>query len=176
MKQQGVTVWFTGLSSSGKTTIAREVTMKLAQRNYRVELLDGDIIRNHFSKDLGFSREDRDTNIRRISFVAQLLSRNEVIVIVATISPYKSIRNEVRQAHKNFVEVYVNTPLDICEKRDVKGLYAKARAGEIRHFTGIDDPYEEPQKPEVTCFTAQESIEESVASVITALEVRHYIT
>lgn len=175
MKRRGVTLWFTGLSGAGKTTISRVVEQELKVRGCLVEVLDGDVVRTHLSKGLGFSKEDRDTNIRRIGFVANLLSRNGVIAIAAAISPYRSVRDEVRRMSENFVEVYVQAPLEVCEARDVKGLYAKARAGEIRNFTGIDDPYEEPLNPEVVCNTAAESIEESVAKVITALEQRGYV-
>lgn len=175
MQHQGVTLWFTGLSGSGKTTIAKAVESELRSRHCKVEMLDGDIVRTNLSKGLGFSKEDRDTNVRRIGFVANLLSRNGVIAITAAISPYRDIRDEVRQRTENFMEVYVNAPLDICETRDVKGLYAKARAGEIKHFTGIDDPYEEPLNPEVVCYTEQETIEESVGKVIAELERSGYI-
>ena len=134
-----------------------------------MEVLDGDVIRTNLSQGLGFSKEDRDTNIRRIGFVANLLSRNGVIAVVSAISPYRSVRNEVRNMTENFVEVYVNTPLSVCEARDVKGLYAKARSGIIKGFTGIDDPYEEPLNPEVVCYSEKETLEESVAKVFTAL-------
>jgi adenylylsulfate kinase len=175
MDYSGVTLWFTGLSGSGKTTIANCVAKQLCQRGCRVELLDGDIVRTHLSKELGFSKEDRDTHIRRIGFVANLLSRNGVIAIVAAISPYRAIREEIRQMTNQFVEVYVKAPLPVCEQRDVKGLYAKARAGKLRNFTGIDDPYEEPLAPEVICHTDREQVEESAARVITALECFHYL-
>ncbi|MCC5670381.1 adenylyl-sulfate kinase [Nostoc sp. CHAB 5784] len=169
MQHQGVTLWFTGLSGSGKTTIAKAVERELRIRHCKVEMLDGDIVRTNLSKGLGFSKKDRDINVRRIGFVANLLSRNGVVAITAAISPYRTIRDEIRQMTENFMEVYVNAPLDICEARDVKGLYALARAGEIKNFTGIDDPYEEPLNPEVVCYTDQESIEESVAKVIAEL-------
>jgi len=175
MQRQGVTLWFTGLSGSGKTTLATAVERKLKARHCKVELLDGDIVRTNLSKGLGFSKEDRDTNIRRIGFVANLLSRNGVVAITATISPYRAIRDEIRERTENFMEVYVNAPLEICEGRDVKGLYAKARSGEIKHFTGIDDPYEPPLNPEVVCYTAQETIEQSVDKVIAELERYGYI-
>jgi adenylylsulfate kinase len=170
MQYQGVTLWFTGLSGSGKTTIAKAVECELKARYCKVEMLDGDIVRTNLSKGLSFSKEDRDTNVRRIGFVANLLSRNGVVAITAAISPYRSIRDEIRQMTENFMEVYVNAPLEVCEARDVKGLYARARSGEIKHFTGIDDPYEAPLNPEVICCTAQESIEESVNKVIAELE------
>ena len=174
MRNKGVTLWLTGLSGSGKTTIAKGIARELKARNCLVEVLDGDVVRTHLSKGLGFSKEDRDTNVRRIGFVADLLSRNGIVAITAAISPYRAVRNEIRMMTKNFVEVYVNAPLEICEARDVKGLYAMARAGEIRGFTGIDAPYEEPIEPEIVCTTAQESIEESVAKVI-AVERLHYV-
>jgi adenylylsulfate kinase len=175
MQHQGVTLWFTGLSGSGKTTIAKAVEQELRNRNCKVEMLDGDIVRTNLSKGLSFSREDRDINIRRIGFVANLLSRNGVIAIAAAISPYRSVRDEIRQMTENFVEVYVDAPLAICEERDIKGLYAKARAGQIKNFTGIDDPYEEPLHPEVVCYTAKESLDESVDKVIAELERYNYI-
>lgn len=162
----GMTVWFTGLSSAGKTTIANEVQRRLLSRQLRAEVLDGDILRQHLSSDLGFSKEHRDINIRRIGFVAELLSRNGVIVLVAAISPYRAIREEVRGRIPRFAEVYVNAPLQVCEGRDVKGLYKKARAGELLHFTGIDDPYEPPLSPELECHTNLESVSESADRVI----------
>lgn len=174
MQQQGVTVWFTGLSGAGKTTISRLVWDELRSRGLRVELLDGDIVRQNLTKGLGFSKEDRDENIRRIGFVAHLLTRNGVIVLVSAISPYREIRDEVHQRIGDFVEVYVNAPLNVCESRDVKGLYAKAREGEIKNFTGIDDPYEAPSNPDVECQTDGESIEESASKVIQQLELQGY--
>ena len=174
MSHQGFTLWFTGLSGAGKTTISTKVALALKQRDCRVELLDGDAIRTHLSPELGFSKHDRHTHLRRLGFVAHLLSRNGVIAIVATISPYQSIRDEVR-AMTAYVEVYVKASLAQCEQRDVKGLYAKARAGEIKHFTGLDDPYEEPVAPEIICHTEQESVDESTAIVLSALEAFAYI-
>jgi len=159
-------LWLTGLSGAGKTTIALSLTEKLKAQNYKVELLDGDVVRTHLSEGLGFSKEDREINIRRIAFVANLLSRNGVIAIVAAISPYRELRNEIRRNTTNFVEVYVNSPLEVCEARDIKGLYAKARAGKIRNFTGIDDPYEPPISPEIICFTDLETIEQSLEKVL----------
>ena len=175
MEKEGVTLWFTGLSGSGKTTIAKELQKHLNTINRKVEILDGDIVRQNLSKGLGFSKEDRDINIRRIGFVANLLSRNGVIAITAAISPYRNIREEVREITKNFMEVYAKAPLEVCEKRDVKGLYVKARAGEIKGFTGIDDPYEEPVSPEVTCETDKETLEQSVDKIIGALKEGNYI-
>lgn len=175
MQHQGVTLWFTGLSGSGKTTIAKAVEHELKARHCKVEMLDGDIVRTNLSKGLTFSKQDRDINVRRIGFVANLLSRNGVVAITAAISPYRTIRNEIREMTQSFMEVYVNAPLEVCESRDVKGLYALARSGEIKNFTGIDDPYEEPLNPEVICYTAKESIEESVGKVLTELERYSYI-
>ncbi|MCL1469781.1 adenylyl-sulfate kinase [Argonema antarcticum] len=175
MKQVGVTVWFTGLSGAGKTTISRAVEVALRSRDYSIEILDGDVVRENLTKDLGFSKEDRDNNIRRIGFVAHLLSRNGVIVLVSAISPYREMRDEMKKRIGDFIEVYVNAPLAVCEERDVKGLYKKARAGQIQHFTGIDDPYEAPLQPDVECRTDIESVEESVAKVLHKLEAGGYI-
>ena len=172
---KGVTVWFTGLPSSGKSTLARMLERKLRKWNLKVELLDGDVVRTHLSKGLGFSKEDRDINIRRIGFVCHLLTRNGIIAIASAISPYRKIRDEVRQRIENFIEVYVKTPLEECEKRDVKGLYKKARAGEIKDFTGVDDPYEEPLNPEVICDTENEKPEESAAKVIARMQEFGYL-
>lgn len=170
IEQRGVTVWFTGLSGAGKTTIRMAVEHQLRTQGYKVEVLDGDVVRENLTKGLGFSKEDRDENIRRIGFVAHLLTRNGVVVLVSAISPYRAIREEVRSRIGDFVEVYVNAPLEVCEQRDVKGLYKKARAGEIKQFTGIDDPYEAPLTPEIECKTDQESLEESVEKVFSKLE------
>lgn len=175
MKQRGVTVWFTGLPAAGKTTISQGVERELRARGYSVELLDGDIIRQHLTKGLGYSKEDRDENIRRIGFVAQLLTRNGVIVLVAVISPYREIREEVKKRIRDFIEVYVNAPLEVCEQRDPKGLYKKARAGEIRNFTGIDAPYEPPFHPDVECRTAEETVEDSIQKVLQYMEASGYI-
>lgn len=175
MQQRGVTVWFTGLSGAGKTTITKAVEKELRSLGYRLEVLDGDVVRQNLTKGLGFSKVDRDENIRRIGFVAHLLTRNEVIVLVSAISPYREIREEVKQRIGDFVEVYVNAPLEICEQRDVKGLYKKARCGEIKNFTGIDDPYEPPLNPEVECRTDQETREQSVAKVLAKLEELNYL-
>ena len=170
MQHRGMTVWFTGLSGAGKTTICRAVEAKLQERGCKLEVLDGDVVRENLTKGLGFSKEDRDENIRRIGFVAHILTRNDVIVLVSAISPYREMRDEVRHRIGNFMEVFVNAPLAVCEERDVKGLYKKARAGEIKHFTGIDDPYEPPTNPDVECHTDQETIEESVAKVLQKLD------
>lgn len=175
MNHRGVTVWFTGLSGAGKTTIRMAVEQELRARGLKVEVLDGDIVRQNLTKGLGFSKEDRDENIRRIGFVSHLLTRNGVIVLVSAISPYRAIREEVRSRIGDFVEIYVNAPLEVCEQRDVKGLYQRARAGEIKQFTGIDDPYEAPLKPEIECQTSEETLEESVAKVLSGLEALGYL-
>lgn len=172
---RGVTVWFTGLSGAGKTTIRMAVEQVLRTQGCKVEVLDGDIVRQNLTKGLGFSKEDRDENIRRIGFVAHLLTRNGVIVLVSAISPYRNIRDEVRHRVGDFLEVYVNAPLAVCEQRDVKGLYKKARAGEIKQFTGIDDPYEHPLNPDVECRTDEETLEESTAKVLVALQEMGYL-
>jgi adenylylsulfate kinase len=175
MDTLGATVWTTGLSGSGKTTIARELANRIKDRGGKVEILDGDIVRTNLSKGLGFSKEDRDINIRRIGFVANLLSRNGVIAITAAISPYRAIRDEVRGLTDRFIEVYVNAPIEVCESRDVKGMYAKARAGEIKGFTGVDDPYEEPHNAEIVCNTATETVSESVDKIMAYLEKHGHI-
>ena len=175
MKQRGVTIWFTGLSGAGKTTISRRVAEILQAQNYPVEILDGDIVRTNLTKGLGFNKEDRDENVRRIGFVSHLLSRNGVIVLVSAISPYRNIREEVRKRVGDFVEVYVNAPLNVCEDRDVKGLYKRARAGEIKGFTGIDDPYEPPANPEIECRTDLEELSQSVTKVLDKLNELGYL-
>lgn len=176
MKQKGVVVWFTGFSGAGKSTIAEALTEKLRFEGYQLEVLDGDEIRENLTKDLGFSKEDRDTNIRRIGFVAKLLARNGVIVLVPVISPYRAIREEMRANIDDFLEVFVNAPISVCEERDVKGLYKQVRAGKIKQFTGIDDPYEPPTNPEVECRTDLEDVSESVAKILTQLKKQGYLT
>ncbi|XTZ19296.1 MAG: adenylyl-sulfate kinase [cyanobacterium endosymbiont of Rhopalodia fuxianensis] len=176
MERRGVTIWLTGLSGAGKSTITHLLGKKLSDRGYSVEILDGDIVRTNLTKGLGFSKEDRDTNIRRIGFVASLLTRHGVIVLVSAISPYRDIRDEVRTKIGNFVEVFVNAPLDVCEARDVKGLYKRARSGEIKSFTGIDDPYEYPLNPEIECRTDLEPLEESVDKIWQKLREMGYLT
>jgi bifunctional enzyme CysN/CysC len=168
----GVTVWFTGLSSAGKSTLSKAVYERLWARGHRVESLDGDEVRQHLSRGLGFSKEDRNENIRRIGFVAEMLARHGVIALVSAISPYREGRDEVRARITNFLEVYVNAPLSTCEERDVKGLYRKARSGEIPGFTGIDDPYEPPLSPEIECRTDRETIAESAQKIVDAVEAR----
>jgi adenylyl-sulfate kinase len=172
---KGFTLWFTGLPCSGKSTLARHIEAILLERGMNVEVLDGDEVREHLSKGLGYSKADRDTNIRRIGYVAKLLSRNGVVAIGAAISPYKAIRDEVRAWHDRFVEVYVKAPIDALKERDVKGMYKKALAGEIKHFTGVDDPYEPPENPEVIVETDKESVDESVNKIVRTLELMNYI-
>jgi sulfate adenylyltransferase/3'-phosphoadenosine 5'-phosphosulfate synthase len=167
---KGFVVWFTGLSGAGKSTIANALAAELQRRGRHVELLDGDEVRTHLSKGLGFSKEDRDTNIRRIGYVARLVARSGGVAITAAISPYREVRDEVRAQTPNFVEVFARCPLDTLVERDVKGLYKKAIAGEIANFTGVSDPYEEPLHPEVVCDTSRETLEQSLSKVIGALE------
>src|SRR3712207_3489984 len=164
--QEGFTLWFTGLSGAGKSTISELVERALRERGLRVEVLDGDVVRTNLSKGLGFSKEDRDENIRRIGFVANLLERNGVIAMTAAISPYREIRDEVRAKHQTFVEVFVKCPLETLVERDVKGLYKKALAGEIANFTGVSDPYEEPLNPEIVVETDRETVEESGRKIL----------
>jgi len=168
-QQHGLTVWFTGLSGAGKTTICRAVATELLAHGLQVEVIDGDVIRNYLCKDLGFSKHDRDENIRRIAFVAQLLTRNGTIVLVSAISPYREGRDAARKSISDFVEVYVSTPLDVCEVRDPKDLYKKARSGKIHGFTGIDDPYEPPLAAEIVCNTDRESTRESSSKVVASV-------
>jgi adenylyl-sulfate kinase len=172
---QGFTVWLTGLSGAGKSTIAQALAERIAQTGQGVEVLDGDEVRTHLSKGLGFSREDRDTNILRIAFVASLLTRHGVAVITAAISPYEQARMEARELIRDFVEVYVHCPIDELVRRDVKGLYAKAIRGEIGHFTGISDPYEAPQHPDVQVDSSQETVAESVDRIYACLQARGYV-
>jgi adenylylsulfate kinase len=174
--EKGFTLWFTGLSGAGKTTISEVLETQLRERGSKLEILDGDIVRENLSKGLGFSKEDRDINIRRIAFVADLLSRNGVPVITAAISPYKEIRDEARALMgERFIEVYVKASVDTCAERDVKGLYAKAFSGEIKEFTGVSDPYEAPESPEVVCDTENETPEESAEKLLAYLEQRDLI-
>ena len=173
MSDGGMTLWFTGLSGAGKSTIAEIVEQRLRERGAKVEVLDGDVVRTNLSKGLGFSKEDRDTNIRRIAFVADLLSRNGVIAITAAISPYRAIRDEARDTMgERFVEIYVKASVEECARRDVKGLYEKAFKGEIKEFTGVSDPYEPPESPEVVVDTENETVEESAAKVLEYIDAR----
>ena len=174
-KERGFTLWFTGLSGAGKTTIAEIVEHELRERERRVEVLDGDIVRTNLSKGLGFGRDDRNINVLRIGFVANLLTRNGVAVIVSAISPYKEARDQVRRRIVDFVEVFVDAPLEVCAERDVKGLYQKAFAGEIPQFTGVSDPYEPPAAPDLTLKTDEEEPQESARRVIEKLEFFGYI-
>jgi adenylyl-sulfate kinase len=176
LEQQGFTVWFTGLSGAGKTTIADAIEPILRERGItKLEKLDGDVVRTHLSKGLGFSKEDRDTNIRRIGWVAEVLTRNGVCVLASAISPYRGIRDEVRANIGNFVEVYVKCSIEELTRRDVKGLYEKALKGEIANFTGVSDPYEAPLNPDVTVDSETEDLEESVTKVLAKLEELGYL-
>lgn len=175
MTQQGFTLWLTGLSGAGKTTVAVALENELHRRSLLIERLDGDTVREGLTRDLGFSKEDRDKNIERVSFVARLLSRNRVGVVASFISPYREARDKVRAITTNFIEVYVNAPLEVCAARDVKGLYAKAFAGQIQGFTGVNDPYEPPENPEIVLYTDQETLEESVGKIIDYLEQHNLI-
>lgn len=165
MKHKGFTLWLTGMSGAGKSTISDQLMSRFRAAGAKVELLDGDVVRTNLSQGLGFSREDRNTNIRRIGFVSELLSRNGVIVVVAAISPYRATREEVKARIENFVEVYVECPVEVLAKRDVKGLYKKALAGEVGNFTGISDPYEAPENPDVRVHSDRETLSESVELV-----------
>ena len=172
---RGFTLWLTGLSGAGKSTLATAVGHELRRRGVRVEVLDGDEVRQNLSKGLGFTREDRDTNIRRIGYVAKLLTRNGVVVITAAISPYRAVRDEMRREIGAFVEVYVKASLDECVRRDTKGLYRRALAGEIPQFTGVSDPYEEPLRPELVIDTEREVVGESAARVVDRLVELGYV-
>ncbi len=174
--QKGFTLWFTGLSGAGKSTLAHAVEKEIRARGRNVEILDGDVVRTHLSKGLGFSREDRDTNIKRIAFVCSLLTRNGVATISAAISPYRETRDYARQEIGNFVEVYVKCPLDTVISRDVKGLYKQALEGKIKEFTGVSDPYEEPLAPELVVETDTQTIEQSATLIINRLEELGYLT
>jgi adenylylsulfate kinase len=175
MAHQGFTIWFTGLSGSGKSTLAEVIEQRLHARGRNVEVLDGDIVRTHLSKGLGFSREDRDTNIKRIAFVCSLLTRNGVVCISAAIAPYREAREWARKEIGNFVEVYVKCPIDVCRQRDVKGLYKLVDEGKIKGFTGVDDPYEEPEHPELVIETDKETVQESISRIFAKLEELGYL-
>jgi adenylylsulfate kinase len=174
--QKGFTAWFTGLPCSGKTTIANKVAEILRNEGLRVERLDGDIVRKVLTEDLGFSKEDRNENIKRVTFVAKLLTRNDVAVFATFVSPYRERRQRTREDIGEFVEIYVRCPVEVCIERDIKGMYKKALSGEIKNFTGINDPYEEPLQPELVLDTDKESIDESVQKVINKLLELGYIS
>jgi len=171
----GFTIWLTGLPCSGKSTLAGLLAERLQDHGRLVEVLDGDVIRKSLSHELGFSREDRDRNVRRVGFVANLLSRNGIVVIVALVSPYRAVRDEVRATIGRFVEVFVDCPTAECERRDVKGMYEKARGGALPGFTGVDDPYECPEHSEITLHTNRETVEESIAKILNALRELGYV-
>jgi adenylyl-sulfate kinase len=173
--QKGFVLWLTGLSGAGKTALAKLLEQELKERGVRVERLDGDVVRQSLTADLGFSKEDRDKNIQRVTFVAKLLSRNGVGVLASFISPYQATRDWVRGEVTNFIEVFVDCALEECIRRDVKGLYAKALAGEIPEFTGVSDPYEPPSSPEIVVRTDRETIEESFARIVGYLEEKGYV-
>jgi adenylyl-sulfate kinase len=175
LASKGFTVWFTGLSGAGKSTLSEALAPVLHQRGHNVEILDGDIVRTNLSKGLGFSKEDRDTNILRIGFVAHLLARNGVAVITAAISPYRDIRDQNRALIGDFIEVYAKCSIEELTRRDVKGLYEKALRGEIANFTGVSDPYEEPLHPEVVIDSELETVDESLAKIVDYLERKGYI-
>lgn len=172
---KGFTLWFTGLSGSGKSTLAVACEQELRRRGMKVEVLDGDVVRTNLSKGLGFSKEDRDINIRRIGFVCNLLTRNDVVAIAAAISPYKAIRNENRALIRRFIEIYCECPIEVLMQRDVKGLYKKAMAGEIKGFTGVDDPYEAPENPEITINSSKETVEQGLAKIMRTLELMGFV-
>jgi adenylyl-sulfate kinase len=172
---KGFTIWLTGLSGAGKSTLSALLDRQLRARGHKVEVLDGDVVRTHLSKGLGFSKEDRDTNIRRIGWVCQVLARNGVVAIAAAISPYREVRDEVRRMVGDFVEVYVECPLPVLVERDTKGLYKKALAGEIAQFTGVSDPYEQPLAPEITIYSDRETPEQSAARILACLDELGYL-
>jgi adenylylsulfate kinase len=173
---KGFTAWFTGLPCSGKTSIADRVAETLREKGYRVERLDGDIVRRSLTSDLGFSKEDRDENIKRVTFVAKLLTRNDVAVLATFVSPYRERREKTRREIGDFVEIYTRCPVEVCMERDIKGMYERALAGEITNFTGINDPYEEPDDPELVLDTDKETVEESVRRVLDKLVELGYIS
>jgi adenylylsulfate kinase len=175
MANKGFTLWFTGLSGAGKSTLSEAIEHRLKASGQKVEVLDGDVVRTHLSKGLGFSREDRDTNIKRIAFVCGLLTRNDVICISAAISPYRETRQWARDHIGDFVEIYVKCPIEVCRQRDVKGLYKLVDEGKIKGFTGVDDPYEEPEHAELIVETDRETIEESVERIFARLEDLGYL-
>ena len=174
-EQIGFTLWFTGLPCSGKTAMANRVAAILKDRGLSVERLDGDVVRQDLTRDLGFSKKDRDENIRRVTFVTKLLSRNGVAVLTSFISPYREMRDRARREVTNFVEIYAKCPVEVCMERDIKGMYQKAIRGEIKEFTGVSDPYEEPLHPEIVLETGKETLEQSVQKVITKLGELGYL-
>lgn len=176
MANIGFTIWFTGLSGAGKSTLSEAIQARLKEHGRNVEVLDGDVVRTHLSKGLGFSKEDRDTNIKRIAFVCGLLTRNGVACISAAIAPYREAREWARNEIGNFVEVYVKCPIDVCRERDVKGLYKLVDEGKLKGFTGVDDPYEEPEHPELVVETDKESIDESVERIFARLVELGYLS
>ncbi|MEN6312355.1 MAG: adenylyl-sulfate kinase [Acidobacteriota bacterium] len=173
--QVGCTLWFTGLPCSGKSAVADRVAARLKERGLHVERLDGDIVRQDLTRDLGFSKKDRDENIRRVTFVTKLLSRNGVAVLTSFISPYREMRDRARGETTNFVEIYAKCPVEVCMERDVKGMYKKAMRGEIKEFTGVSDPYEEPLNPELVLETDKETLEQSVERVLAKLGELGYL-
>jgi len=175
VKKRGICIWLTGLPCSGKSTIAKKLAEEISERGRDTEILDGDIVRDILNKDLGFSKEDRLENMRRVSVLADLLTKHGVDVIVALVSPYREGRDRAREILPNFVEVFVKAPIEVCEKRDVKGMYKLAKEGKIKNFTGINDPYEEPLNPEVICETDKETVEESVSKILKFLEEKKLI-
>ena len=180
-QHKGFIIWFTGLSGAGKSTLSEALAKEFLRRGYLVELLDGDEVRTNLSKGLSFSKEDRDINVRRIGWVARLLARNGVIAITAAISPYADVRNEIRReteqdGRTRFIEIYANAPVAALAERDVKGLYKKALAGEIQHFTGVSDPYEPPASPEVTVLSSVETVEESLNRILQYLKEQELAT
>ena len=175
MANTGFTIWFTGLSGAGKSTLAEVIERRLKDQGRNVEILDGDIVRTHLSKGLGFSREDRDTNIKRIAFVCSLLTRNGVVCISAAIAPYREAREWARREIGDFIEVYLKCPIEVCRQRDVKGLYKLVDEGKIKNFTGVDDPYEEPENPELVIETDKESVGESVSRIFAKLVELGYL-
>jgi len=175
MEQKGFTLWFTGLPCSGKSSVANAVAKELRQRGLKAERLDADIIRKHLWKELGYSKEDRDENIRRATFLAKLLTKNGIIVLTSFISPYRELRDYARREIGDFVEIYVKCPVEVCIQRDTRGMYKKALAGEIPNFTGVSDPYEEPLNPELVIESDNESLEESVTKVIAKIKELGYI-
>jgi adenylyl-sulfate kinase len=174
VEQKGVTIWFTGMSGAGKTALAMPLEQELRRRGLKVERLDGDIVRQSLTRDLGFSKEDRDANIERVTFVAKLLTRNGVAVLCSFISPYRAVRARVKEQVGNFVEVYCYAPLETLVERDVKGLYKRALAGEIENFTGVSDPYEEPENPDVRVDSSSETVEQSLGKILAKLEELGY--